>query len=140
MYDLAELAKSKGLGVVAGTQRRHHAAYLETLKRMHDGAIGDVVALRVFWNQGGLWTKPRQADWTDMEWQLRNWLYFTWLSGDHIVEQHVHNLDVGHWAMGDKSGARVRRGRASGPHRRPSTGTSSTTSRSTSSTTTACTC
>ena len=88
-------AKQKGLGVAAGTQRRHHAAYLETMKRVHDGAIGDVVALRAFWNQGGLWTKPRQAEWTDMEWQLRNWLYFTWLSGDHIVEQHVHNLDVG---------------------------------------------
>jgi predicted dehydrogenase len=56
--------------------------------------------MRVFWNQGGLWTKPRQAEWTDMEWQLRNWLYFTWLSGDHIVEQHVHNLDVVNWAMG----------------------------------------
>ena len=107
VYDLADLAKTKGLGVVAGTQRRHHAAYLETLKRVHDGAIGDVVALRVFWNQGGLWTKPRQAEWTDMEWQLRNWLYFTWLSGDHIVEQHVHNIDVGRWAMGDKVPVRV---------------------------------
>ena len=106
-YELADLAKSKGLGVVAGTQRRHHAAYLETLKRVKDGAIGDVVALRVFWNQGGLWTKPRQAEWTDMEWQLRNWLYFTWLSGDHIVEQHVHNIDVGRWAMGDKVPVRV---------------------------------
>ena len=93
-YELADMAKKKSLAVVAGTQRRHQAAYLETMKRMHDGAIGDVVALRVFWNQGGLWTKPRQAEWTDMEWQLRNWLYFTWLSGDHIVEQHVHNLDV----------------------------------------------
>ena len=107
VYELADLAKSKGLGVVAGTQRRHHAAYLETLKRVKDGAIGDVVALRVFWNQGGLWTKPRQAEWTDMEWQLRNWLYFTWLSGDHIVEQHVHNIDVGRWAMGDKVPVRV---------------------------------
>jgi myo-inositol 2-dehydrogenase / D-chiro-inositol 1-dehydrogenase len=100
VYELADLAKSKGLGVVAGTQRRHHAAYLETLKRVKDGAIGDVVALRVFWNQGGLWTKPRQAEWTDMEWQLRNWLYFSWLSGDHICEQHVHNLDVVNWAIG----------------------------------------
>ena len=107
VYGLADLAKTKGLAVVAGTQRRHHAAYLETLKRVKDGAIGDVVALRVFWNQGGLWTKPRQPEWTDMEWQLRNWLYFTWLSGDHIVEQHVHNLDVGRWAMGDKLPVRV---------------------------------
>jgi myo-inositol 2-dehydrogenase/D-chiro-inositol 1-dehydrogenase len=107
VFELADLAKSKNLAVVAGTQRRHHAAYLETLKRVHDGAIGDVVSMRVFWNQGGLWTKPRQAEWTDMEWQLRNWLYFTWLSGDHIVEQHVHNLDVANWVMGDKVPVRV---------------------------------
>jgi predicted dehydrogenase len=107
VYELADLAKSKGLGVVAGTQRRHQAAYIEAMKRVHDGAIGDVVALRAYWNQGGLWTKPRQPEWTDMEWQLRNWLYFTWLSGDHIVEQHVHNLDVANWVMGDKIPVRV---------------------------------
>jgi myo-inositol 2-dehydrogenase / D-chiro-inositol 1-dehydrogenase len=107
VYELADLAKSKNLAVVAGTQRRHQAAYIEAMKRIHDGAIGDVVALRAFWNQGGLWTKPRQPEWTDMEWQLRNWLYFTWLSGDHIVEQHVHNLDVANWVMGDKIPVRV---------------------------------
>ena len=106
-YELADLAKSKGLGVGAGTQRRHHGAYLAALQRVHDGAIGDITAMRVFWNQGGLWTKPRQPEWTDMEWQLRNWLYFTWLSGDHIVEQHVHNIDVGRWALGDKVPVRV---------------------------------
>jgi myo-inositol 2-dehydrogenase/D-chiro-inositol 1-dehydrogenase len=96
----AEVAKQKGLGIVAGTQRRHHAAYLEAMKRVKDGAIGDVVAARAYWNQGGLWNKPRQANWSDMEYQLRNWLYYTWLSGDHIVEQHVHNLDVVNWGMG----------------------------------------
>jgi myo-inositol 2-dehydrogenase / D-chiro-inositol 1-dehydrogenase len=99
-FEIADLAKQKNLAIAAGTQRRHHAAYLEAMRRVHDGAIGDVVAMRVFWNQGGLWTKPRQPEWTDMEWQLRNWLYFTWLSGDHIVEQHVHNIDVVNWAMG----------------------------------------
>jgi predicted dehydrogenase len=99
--------QAEGLAIVAGTQRRHHAAYLATIKRVQDGAIGDVVSMRVFWNQGGLWTKPRQAEWTDMEWQLRNWLYFTWLSGDHIVEQHVHNLDVANWIMGGKPPVRV---------------------------------
>jgi myo-inositol 2-dehydrogenase/D-chiro-inositol 1-dehydrogenase len=99
-FELADLAKSKGLAIVAGTQRRHHGAYLEAMRRVQDGAIGDIVSMRVFWNQGGLWTKPRQPEWTDMEWQLRNWLYFTWLSGDHIVEQHVHNLDVANWVMG----------------------------------------
>ena len=94
-----EEAKKKGLGVGAGTQRRHQTGYIETLKRVQDGAIGNIVAARAYWNQGALWNKPREAGWTDMEWQLRNWLYFTWLYGDHIVEQHVHNLDVINWAM-----------------------------------------
>ena len=94
-----ETAKSKGLGVAAGTQRRHQTGYLEAMKRIHDGAIGKIVSARCYWNQGGLWKRDRQADWTDAEWQIRNWLYFTWLSGDHIVEQHVHNIDVVNWAM-----------------------------------------
>lgn len=97
---LYEQAKARGLAIAAGTQRRHQRGYIETLNRIKDGAIGDIVAARAYWNQGGLWNKPRQESWSDMEWQLRNWLYFTWLSGDHIVEQHVHNLDVVNWAMG----------------------------------------
>jgi predicted dehydrogenase len=94
-----EMAKAKNLAIAAGTQRRHQAGYLETMKMIHDGAIGDIVAARCYWNQGGLWKKDRQAGWSDLEWQMRNWLYFTYLSGDHIVEQHVHNLDVVNWAM-----------------------------------------
>ncbi|WZO96621.1 Gfo/Idh/MocA family oxidoreductase [Isosphaeraceae bacterium EP7] len=97
---VAEEAKKKNLAVVAGTQRRHQAGYIEAMKRIHEGEIGDVVSGRCYWNQGPLWNKPRQASWTDVEWQMRNWLYFTWLSGDHIVEQHVHNLDVLNWAIG----------------------------------------
>ncbi len=93
-----EEAKKKNLNIVVGTQRHHQAGYIETLKRVQDGAIGNILAARCYWNTGGLWMKPRQPDWSDMEWQLRNWLYFTWLSGDHIVEQHVHNLDVVNWA------------------------------------------
>ncbi|WP_435016390.1 Gfo/Idh/MocA family oxidoreductase [Tundrisphaera sp. TA3] len=96
----AEKAKEKNLAVVAGTQRRHQAGYVEAMKRIHDGAIGDVLTARCYWNQGGLWKRDRQESWSDVEWQVRNWLYFTWLSGDHIVEQHVHNLDVVNWAMG----------------------------------------
>ncbi|HJO30706.1 MAG TPA: Gfo/Idh/MocA family oxidoreductase, partial [Acidobacteriota bacterium] len=99
VIEASEIAKEKGLAIVAGTQRRHQAPYLEAMKRIHDGAIGDVVAAQVFWNQGGLWNRERQPGWTDMEWQARNWLYFTWLSGDHIVEQHIHNIDVANWAM-----------------------------------------
>jgi predicted dehydrogenase len=94
-----EEAKAKNLAIVAGTQRRHQAGYLETMKRVQDGDIGNIVAARCYWNQGGLWKKDRQPGWSDLEWQLRNWLYFTWLSGDHIVEQHVHNIDVINWAM-----------------------------------------
>ncbi len=87
------------LSIVAGTQRRYDLSYRETMKRVHDGAIGELVGAQCYWNQGGLWMHPRQEGWSDVEWQLRNWLYFTWLSGDHIVEQHVHNLDVLNWAF-----------------------------------------
>ena len=96
----ADKSVSKGLKVVAGTQRRHDPAYREAIKRIQDGQIGDVRSMHAYWNQGGLWMNPRQPNWSDMEWQLRNWLYFTWLSGDHITEQHVHNLDVCNWVMG----------------------------------------
>ncbi|MCI0488645.1 MAG: Gfo/Idh/MocA family oxidoreductase [Blastocatellia bacterium] len=100
VLEVYEEAKKKNLHIVAGTQRRHQTGYLETMKRVHDGAIGRIVAARCYWNQGGLWKKDRQPEWSDLEWQMRNWLYFTWLSGDHIVEQHVHNIDVVNWAMG----------------------------------------
>ena len=97
----AEDAKKKNLAVVAGTQRRHQLGYIEAMKRIHGGDIGEIVTARCYWNQGGLWSNERKAgsNWSDMEYQLRNWLYYTWLSGDHIVEQHVHNLDVINWAM-----------------------------------------
>ncbi|MGI9015425.1 MAG: Gfo/Idh/MocA family protein [Phycisphaerales bacterium] len=96
----AERARAAKLSVVAGTQRRHEACYLAMMEQIQDGAIGDIVAAQCYWNQGGLWVNEQQPNWSDMEWQLRNWLYFTWLSGDHIVEQHVHNLDVCNWAIG----------------------------------------
>ncbi|HSH14897.1 MAG TPA: Gfo/Idh/MocA family oxidoreductase, partial [Verrucomicrobiae bacterium] len=94
-----ELAANKGLGIVAGTQRRHQRDYNETIQRLHDGAIGDIMYARAYWNGGVIWVIERQDGWSDMEWQLRNWNYFTWLSGDHIVEQHVHNLDVMNWVL-----------------------------------------
>jgi myo-inositol 2-dehydrogenase / D-chiro-inositol 1-dehydrogenase len=96
----AQQAKSKQLAIVAGTQRRHQTEYLESMQRIHDGAIGEIVGGQCWWNQGSLWMYPRQPEWSDMEWQLRNWLYFTWLSGDHICEQHIHNIDVMNWAIG----------------------------------------
>ena len=81
----AEVARQKGLAIVAGTQRRHDLGYRATIDRVKGGAIGEVLAGQVYWNQGGLWMNARKPEWTDTEWQLRNWLYFTWLSGDHIV-------------------------------------------------------
>ena len=94
-----EEANRHGLKVVAGTQRRYQTGYTESMARIHDGAIGTITSARCYWNQGGLWHKPRTPQMSDVEWQIRNWLYFTWLSGDHICEQHVHNLDVMNWAL-----------------------------------------
>src|SRR5579859_8060886 len=99
VYETAEMAKQKNLKVAAGTQRRHQASYNETIKRIHDGAIGDIVAARCYWNGDTPWRNPRREGQTDMEYQLRNWYHYTWLCGDHIVEQHVHNLDVMNWVL-----------------------------------------
>jgi predicted dehydrogenase len=96
----SELAAKKGLAIVAGTQRRHQQKYLEIMKRVHDGAIGDIVGGQCYWNQGELWVIKKTPEMSEMEWQCRNWLYFSWTSGDHIVEQHVHNIDVMNWALG----------------------------------------
>jgi predicted dehydrogenase len=98
VLDAYEEAKKKNLCIVAGTQRRHQLGYVETVKQLHDGAIGDIVGGRCYWNQGVLWRVPRTKDMTDLMWQMRNWYNFTWLCGDHIVEQHVHNIDVINWA------------------------------------------
>ena len=99
VFASAEEAKKKNLALVTGLCYRYEPAKQEVMKRIHDGAVGDIIALHTTYNHGFLWSKPRQPEWSDMEWQLRNWLYFTWLSGDHIVEQHVHSLDKMAWAM-----------------------------------------
>jgi predicted dehydrogenase len=101
VIETAELAKEKKLSIVAGTQRRHQDHYLEAMKRIHDGAIGNVISMNVYWNGGTLWVFPKEEGWSEMEYQMRNWYYFTWICGDHIVEQHVHNLDVANWAKGE---------------------------------------
>ena len=99
MYAAAEEAKQKGLKVAAGTQRRHQAGYIDTIKRIHDGAIGDVTALRAYWVNGGpIWHRGNKGD-TALEKQIRNWYHYIWLCGDHICEQHVHNLDICNWVM-----------------------------------------
>ncbi|MGC8642918.1 MAG: Gfo/Idh/MocA family protein, partial [Isosphaeraceae bacterium] len=95
-----EEAKEKKLSVVAGTQRRHEAGYIEGIKRIHEGAIGEITSGNVYWNGGGIWAHKRRPGWSDTQYQLRNWYHFVWLCGDHIVEQHVHNLDVACWVLG----------------------------------------
>ena len=94
-----ELAKQKGLAVAVGLQRRHERAYRETMEQLKDGIIGDLIHSRVYWNGGGVWTRPRAEGETELQYQMKNWYYFNWLCGDHIVEQHIHNLDVGNWLM-----------------------------------------
>jgi predicted dehydrogenase len=89
------------LSAVAGLQRHYQTSYRESMNRIHSGDIGTITSARCYWNQGSLWHRAREGNMTDVEWQIRNWLYFTWLSGDHIVEQHVHNLDVINWALDD---------------------------------------
>jgi predicted dehydrogenase len=100
---LAAYEKSlpKRLGIAAGTQRRHQTGYREAMSRVHGGALGDIVAARCYWNGSGIWFRPREAGMSDLQYQLHNWYHFLWLCGDHICEQHVHNLDVVNWAMKD---------------------------------------
>jgi predicted dehydrogenase len=98
-----EEAKKKGVSLVSGLCYRYDLAKRETIGRIHDGGVGDIVALNVNYNTGPLWMFPRKDNWSDMEWQLRNWMYFTWLSGDHNVEQHVHSLDKAAWVMRDEA-------------------------------------
>ncbi len=92
-----EEAKKKGLAVAVGLQRRHEPWYREMIKRLKDGAIGDINFTRANWNGGGVWVRPRASGETELEYQMKNWYYFNWLCGDHITEQHIHNLDVINW-------------------------------------------
>ncbi len=96
----AKMADSLGLKVVAGTQRRHQRDYIEVYKQIAAGAIGEITAANCYWNMGKLWHRNPNADWSEMEYMIRNWVNWCWLSGDHIVEQHVHNIDVINWFTG----------------------------------------
>ncbi len=97
----AEKAKQKGLCIAAGTQRRHQKEYVETVKKIQDGAIGDIVAMRAYWCGTLPFVHDRKPEWkTDLEYRIRNWYGFCWVAGDSIVEQHVHNLDVINWVKG----------------------------------------
>jgi predicted dehydrogenase len=101
VWAASEKAREKGLSISSGLCYRYQFAKQETFKRVHDGMIGDITAMECTYNTGGLWHRGRKAEWSEMEYQMRNWLYFTWLSGDHIAEQHIHSLDKLAWAMQD---------------------------------------
>jgi predicted dehydrogenase len=101
VLEAAEEAKRKNLKVAVGMQRRHDPSYVEIANRIHDGAIGDIQYMRVYWNGSSRAGRPRLEDETELQYQIRNWYYFTWLSGDHIVEQHVHNIDIARWWKGE---------------------------------------
>ncbi len=101
VMESVRIAKQKKLALVAGFCWRYNAGERELMKRIHDGEIGEPMSLETVYNTGPLWVRPRKPEWTDMQYQMRNWYYFTWLSGDHIVEQAVHSIDKMAWAMKD---------------------------------------
>lgn len=115
MLATAKLSVAQNLCVVTGTQRRHERCYVAAFEQIANGAIGEITGGIVYWNQSQLWYRNREQGWSDMEWMIRDWVNWNWLSGDHIVEQHVHNIDVFNWFSGLKPiaatgfGARQRR-------------------------------
>ena len=96
----AKKAEGLGLSIATGTQRRHQRDYVATWQQVQQGLIGDLTGGNVWWNGGKLWHRDNDPSWSEMEWMIRDWVNWTWLSGDHIVEQHVHNIDVAHWFFG----------------------------------------
>lgn len=101
VLEAGKVADQKGLNVVVGLQRHYQNSYREVLQRINDGEVGDIVSGQVYWNSDGVWVRPRQPQQNEMEYQMRNWYYFTWLCGDHIMEQHIHNIDVANWFIGE---------------------------------------
>ena len=96
----AKKAEGLGLSITTGTQRRHQRDYMANWQQVQQGLIGELTGGNVWWNGGKLWHRDQDPTWSEMEWMIRNWVNWTWLSGDHIVEQHVHNLDVANWFFG----------------------------------------
>lgn len=96
-----EIAKQKQLNVVVGLQRHYQNNYREIAKRVQQGEVGDILSGQVYWNSNGVWVRERKPEQTELEYQMRNWYYFNWLCGDHILEQHIHNIDVANWYIGD---------------------------------------
>ncbi len=107
VMEISKRAKEKNVSLVSGLCYRYDDAKIDTMKRIHGGEVGQIISVQSNYLTGGLWSNARKEGWSDMEWQLRNWLYFTWLSGDMIVEQHIHSLDKVMWIMGDEPPLKV---------------------------------
>ena len=101
VLEVAKIAKDKKLNVVVGLQRHYQKKYITLYNKVVNGDIGKIVSGQVYWNDGGVWVKKRKPSQSELEYQMRNWYYFTWLCGDHILEQHIHNIDVANWFIGD---------------------------------------
>ncbi|PCJ98724.1 MAG: dehydrogenase [Flavobacteriaceae bacterium] len=101
VLEIAQLAKQKKLNVVVGLQRRYQENYIKTLASIQAGSIGKIISGQVYWNSAGVWVRKRLPEQTELEYQMRNWYYFNWLCGDHILEQHIHNIDVANWFIGE---------------------------------------
>jgi predicted dehydrogenase len=107
VMDLAGMAAQKKLNLVSGLCYRYDKYVKATVDEIHGGRIGDIVSINSNYLTGWLWNNPRKPEWSDMEYQIRNWLYYTWLSGDHVVEQHIHSLDKALWVMNNEPPTRV---------------------------------
>lgn len=99
VMEASKIAKDKGLAIVCGTQRRHEFSRVELMKRIHDGAIGELVGGQCYWYGSGIWFRGYQEGLSELEWQCLNWYHFNWISGDQICEQHIHNIDMMNWCF-----------------------------------------
>ncbi len=100
VLEAGKLARKKKLNVVVGLQRHYQKNYRTVENMLKEGGLGDIVSGQVYWNSAGVWTRPRKPAQTELEYQMLNWYYFTWICGDHILEQHIHNIDVANWYIG----------------------------------------
>ena len=101
VLESAKKAKENKLNVVVGLQRHYQNKYLNLYDKVSSDQIGKIVSGQVYWNDGGVWVNTRKPEQTELEYQMRNWYYFTWICGDHILEQHIHNIDVANWFIGE---------------------------------------
>ena len=101
VLETAKIARAKKLNVVVGLQRHYQSKYIDLKQRIDAGEIGKIRSGQVYWNDAGVWVKKRKVGQSELEYQMRNWYYFNWLCGDHILEQHIHNIDVANWFIGE---------------------------------------